>query len=162
MPTGLLERYTNQMAINPDDLRIPSAYDLAQEDLPAEDGDTKPHPMDEREYEFTLNFVDRRKKKWYGVFRTQILSIRQERTRGIFAAKMAGGVPFEALDPSTRGINYMLAHMALCLTAKPAWAEKIEELVELDVLEAIYAEVQAHVAHYFRLVLDPEEGNRSQ
>lgn len=117
--------------------------------------------MDNREYEFNLDFVDRRKKRWSGTFRSQILSIRQERARGILAAKMAGGVPFESLDPVTQNVNHMLAHLAMSLTLRPPWAEKIEELVELDVLQAIYAEVQAHVAHYFRIVTDQEESDGS-
>lgn len=137
-------------AIDPSLLELPSVEELAEQGA-SEESEEHADPRDERVYTFYLDYADRRGKKWTGHFTTKILSIKEERARGILQAKLAGGVPFETLDPTTASINAMLAHMAICLESRPDWAKALENLVELDVLRAIYAEVESHVAHYFRL-----------
>lgn len=119
----------------------------------------EPDPRDAREYVFSLKYVDGRGKHWEGEFKNKILTLRDRQQVGILRARLADGLPLTSLDILTAEINLMLAHTAYSLIEWPDWAGRenddrkkvlaLDKLDDVELLQAIYAEVDSHEA-YFR------------
>ncbi len=64
-------------------------------------------------------------------------------------ARLAGGLPWESLDPETRVLIDAQVLVAFCLVDRPEWLDRV--LAERpDVLLTVYGEVQRHEAEFFR------------
>lgn len=105
-------------------------------------------PKLERSWPFPFRYVDGRGKVWSGDFRNKILDLGERRLVGIMRAQLAGGMPANALDPSTTELNYMLAHMTFSLEERPDWAKDLNALLDIDLLGAIFEEVASHEATF--------------
>ena len=115
-------------------------------------------PRDQIEYSFDVEFKDKRGKVWKGRFTNKILNIKEQRQRGVVAARLAADTSWDSLDPMTRGLLQMLAHLQISLVRRPKWAMDLQELQDLHLLNAIYEEVQGHESYYFRLDANTGEG----
>ena len=107
-------------------------------------------PKLQREYEFDFDFVDDRGKHWKGRFKSEIPSLRDRRRMGIFQSQLAGGVPFEALDPVTREQCFIIAYLTFFLDfeKRPEWAKDLESVDDNKLVQALYSEVYSHEATF--------------
>jgi hypothetical protein len=115
-------------------------------------------PKSEPEYTFDLNYIDARGKAWTGTFTNKILTRRERRQVGIMRSMLVSGRPYESLDLGTRDDALIDAHLAVSLTQKPKWAEKLDDLHDFRIAQAIYEEVLAHEAHFLGLGQHQDSG----
>ena len=89
---------------------------------------------------------------WKGVFTNTVANIRLRRQIGVTRAELAQGVEFEVMDPFTREINLILAHLTWTLdctaNAEGHWSRDLQGLDDYEVLQALYQEVVAHEATF--------------
>jgi hypothetical protein len=111
-------------------------------------------PRNQEQYTFTLRHQDARKKLWEGTFTTKILTIGERQLVGVMRSRFQGGAPLEGLDASTADLNLKLAHLSYSLVSYPRWAEKLRELKDPGVIDAIYQEVASHEAFFLGWGLD--------
>jgi hypothetical protein len=111
-------------------------------------------PRNAEHYTFTLQHRDARNQLWEGTFTTKILSIGERQLVGVMRSRYQGGAPLESLDASTADINMKLAHLTYSLVHFPKWAEKLRELKDPGVIDAIYQEVASHEAFFLGWGLD--------
>lgn len=111
-------------------------------------------PRNAEQYTFTLKHRDARNKLWEGTFTTKILSIGERQLVGVMRSRYQGGQALESLDASTADINMKLAHLSYSLVHAPKWAEKLREIKDPGVLDAIYQEVASHEAFFLGWGLD--------
>lgn len=103
--------------------------------------------MMERDYAITFNFTAANGKVWTGSFVNTVPDVKTRRLIGIMRAELQGSAPWESLDPLTREINLILAHLSWSLESKNPkghWSENLQELLDYSVLQALYEEVLAH------------------
>lgn len=100
----------------------------------------------QRKYTFQFSWKDGRGKNWNGEFVNEVLSIKQRQMVGILRARMAAGIPVTALDELTQEVNLMIAHMSYSLVERPQWAEDLQALDDIRLLQELYQEVLAHEA----------------
>jgi len=112
------------------------------------------------EYEFEIDYTDKRGKRWHGKFTNRALSYRMRSQVGAHRAQMAGGMPLEALDFQTVTLNGKLSHLTYSLIKRPKWAEgdRLAELYDPKILDLIYAEVTAHEVAFHGSGEDQEAG----
>jgi hypothetical protein len=103
----------------------------------------------EREYTWQFSWTDGRGRTWSGQFRNKVLSVRDRQMVGILRARLAAGVPLEALDDMTAEVNLMIAHLTYSLAERPAWAKDLAALDDVRLLQEIYLEVADHEATFF-------------
>lgn len=115
-------------------------------------------PRDQREYSFNFSHKDRRGKTWRGSFINQILTIRQRQQAKVLKAQLSGGVPIQALDADIWALNEMVAHMTISLIKRPDWAEELTDLLDEDLIDALYKEVASHEAFFYRRAADNSAG----
>ncbi len=110
-------------------------------------------PRTKTAYPFTLKWIDKRGKAWRGDFQNTRLTIKDQQAMGLLQARFGGGMSYEALDPMTREINLMIAHMMISLDQEicPPWAKDLRELDSIPLLQAIYREVADHEAIFHGL-----------
>lgn len=108
----------------------------------------KNDPKLNKRYPFKFKWTDGRGKTWEGDFVNEVLSIRQRQMVGVLRARMAAGVPVESLDELTQEINLMIAHMTYSLVEKPKWAEDLQALESIRVIQELYGEVLTHEATF--------------
>lgn len=105
-------------------------------------------PRNNERYTFTLRHTDARGKLWEGTFTSKILTIGERQLMGVMRSRYQGGTPLEALDAQTAEINLQLAHLSYALVDYPRWAEKLRDLNDPGVVNAIYREVASHEAFF--------------
>lgn len=105
-------------------------------------------PRNAEQYTFTLRHRDARNKLWEGTFTSKILSIGERQLVGVLRSRYQGGATLESLDASTADLNLKLAHLSYSLVHYPKWAEKMRELRDPGVIDAIYQEVASHEAFF--------------
>lgn len=106
-------------------------------------------PRKQEVYSFQFDFADARGKRWRGTFTNRILTIKDQRLVGVYIARLAQGASWAVLDPLTREILTMLAHLEFSLDKKrPAWAKNLEAMHDIAVLQALYREVALHEATF--------------
>jgi hypothetical protein len=117
----------------------------------AEAPDTQ-DPRDARVWAFDFSYKDTRGKVWSGKFRNSILTIGQYRQVKIIKARLNGGVSVATLDASTWELNEMMAHLLVSLDREtmPAWAQRLDDLFDAGIVEALYNEVASHEARFHR------------
>ncbi|MFA4944440.1 MAG: hypothetical protein WC789_07040 [Lentisphaeria bacterium] len=118
----------------------------AAEAVPPEEGGKH-----EREYTWTFRWKDGRGRVWEGEFTNKVLPIRDRQRVGQLQARLAGGIPYEQLDPDTRGINRMIAHLTFSLKKRPKWAEDLQALEDVQLLSELYVEVIDHESTFLGL-----------
>lgn len=97
---------------------------------------------------FKLSYTDRRGHLWEGQFTTHVLAVKEHIQVGLIKARMAGGIPLDAIDPFTSNLLEMMAHLAVSLDDAPDWYANIEDIREQGVLEAVYTEVADHARRF--------------
>ena len=100
------------------------------------------------EHTFTLDYTDRRGRKWSGEFRSHVLTIRERAQVGMVRAQLAAGMAPIGLDAATLDLLEMQAHLAVALDTAPDWASDLGGLHDPAVLGAIYGEVAGHEARF--------------
>ena len=136
----LKERMTPTHLEQADDMK----EDLEKEAAKPQEKDPESDPKSQREYTFQFNWEDGQGKVWKGEFTNKMISIRERQLVGIMRARLAGGVPLEALDDLTAEINLIIAHLTFSLTKRPDWASDLQELDDIRIIQEIYGEVLAH------------------
>jgi hypothetical protein len=106
------------------------------------------------EFEFDLDYKDRRGYVWSGHFRAHILNITEQARVGLTKTRLAGGLNPVLLDLSTQNILEMQAHLAIALDESPPWAKNLHTVRDGGVLAAVYD----HVARYEARFWDAEPG----
>lgn len=107
-------------------------------------------PRANEQYTFNLNYMDGRGKVWTGEFTTKILNAMELTRAGQFMGIMAAPVPYRDLDPLAQEVVLMRANLQLCLVKKPKWAEKLEEIRDITIMQAVYSEVDGHKAYFHK------------
>lgn len=103
-------------------------------------------PKFQNVYTFNFDWVDGRGKHWTGKFTNHILTIREQQLVGQLAARLRGGLPHDAMDAYTNELNLMLSHLTVSLATedRPDWAKNLEDIENVELLQALYAEVDSH------------------
>jgi len=103
-------------------------------------------PRLQKVYTFEFRWTDGRGKKWTGTFTNHILNIREQEMVGQMAARLRGGLSYDAMDAYTNELNLMLAHLTFSLEMRdrPDWAKDLGEIDNVELLQALYAEVDLH------------------
>jgi len=143
--------------------QLPKSTKEMKEEI-AENMDTKPkekHPKDDprsqKEYTFQFRYESPNGKVWTGQFTNKILSIAEQQAVGVARAKFGGGMPYESLDPLSREINMITAHMSFSLIKWPDWAEDLRAILEIPLLQALYTEVASHEATFLGFTKPQED-----
>lgn len=122
--------------------------------------DSKKDPEEDsksnKTYEFDFEFTGGNGKKFQGKFINEILNIRKRQLSGVLRAQLGSHVPIDALDTMTQEINLMVAHMTFSLVKKPKWAENLQALDDIRILQNLYEEVMAHEATFHGYSETPE------
>lgn len=110
-------------------------------------------------YVFDWAYTDKRGKLWEGTFTSVIPSVSERANIGAMRARLAGGMPFESLDPGDLQLNFVLAHLSAFLKSgkdntgkpfRPSWAEDLFSIKDPDLLVALWnEEVGQHEATFF-------------
>lgn len=100
------------------------------------------------ERSFTLDYLDKRGRRWVGDFTMRVLTMRDTIQLGLIKARLAGGVPLTHLDPDTALTLEVIAHLSVALTAAPPWAKDLLALYDAGVVGAIYEEVAKYEARF--------------
>jgi hypothetical protein len=100
------------------------------------------------DYSFTLNYTDKRGRRWTGAFKAHVLKYREKIEVGLIRARMLGALNPTVLDRWTVDLAEMVAHLTVALDAHPAWAEDLTDLYDPAVVNAIYAEVASYEARF--------------
>jgi hypothetical protein len=103
-----------------------------------------PDPKRARLYTFEFAYEDPHGKVWGGTFTNSILTIAQRVGVGTVRARMQAGVPVDALTDATFELIYMLSWMQHSFTQTPKWAEDLPNLLDEELIQALYTEVRAH------------------
>lgn len=100
------------------------------------------------EWSFNLDHTDSRGRIWTGEFKAHVLTTRDRMTVGLTKARLSMGVPYDLLDPVTRNLLEVLAHLEVCLDARPPWAGDLTAIYDQGVLGAMYEEVVKYEARF--------------
>jgi len=103
----------------------------------------------QKQYAFSIKWKDGTGHVWKGDFVNKILSIRERQMAGVMRARLGNALPAESLDPLTQELNLIISHLAFSLTEKPDWAEDLQAIEHVALLQLIYMEVMAHEATFF-------------
>ena len=101
-----------------------------------------------REYPFDFKWESPTGKSYTGKFVSKILTIGEQGMVGILRARLVANVPYEALDDFTKELVFLVATLTYALKERPTWAEDLRNLDELELLQALYAEVASHEATF--------------
>jgi len=104
--------------------------------------------------EYTFNFAyPEDNPRWKGRFTSRVPSVKDRRIIGLLRAKLADHTPFEALDPATREMCFVLATLSVVLDVKSHnpeghWSHLLESVDDEEVIYALYEEVASHHATF--------------
>ncbi len=125
--------------------------------------DDKPQ---EREVGLTKKFytfpisVDSCGKTLAGSFTNRILTNNERMSRDVKAAQMRMGQPFECFSEEARYRQEITAHLIVSLDGdRPDWAEDLGAIEDLNVLIAIYEEVDKHETTFRKPGKDQKSGS---
>ena len=118
--------------------------------MPTED--ERKRARQERSYTFPFRYADGNGKVWEGTFTNTVPSIRVRTSIGVYRAQLSGGMDYDSLDPLTRELCLMLAHLSFTLDkARPEWAKDLLLVDSPALLRALYEEVTTHEATFLGL-----------
>lgn len=117
-------------------------------------------PRLQEEYTFRFHYVDGRKRVHRGEFTNKVLSIRDRQAVGALQAQWQLGYSHSGYDPEISAMNYVLAHMAVSLSPGTGaeWAKDLRGLRDVDLIQKLYEEVQAHEARFHGRQVSEGEG----
>ena len=121
-------------------------FQPAQQDK-REDGvaDTE-DPKAQEIYEFAIDEkIGRREYK--GRFKNKILTLEDKLRVGNVRSLLTNQAPWEALDPDTRLLSEIQAHLAISLQEKPRWFDSTK-LHDSRILYRVYRRVQEHESFF--------------
>lgn len=141
-----------------DELRLPSqkTQDLVEAVKRGEPAVTGPDPRDSEEYSFYFEHVNRRGEVYEGRFTNRILTLEQTQQVHVLKARMLQSMPASALSDEIAATTQILAHMSISLDHKVEWAKDLRSLRDPSVVWKLWAKVEDHESHYFRLGEDSE------
>lgn len=151
MPESLAEklepRHLTEAAVL-DEVTAPSP------DASCDPESTPDDPRLKEVYPFHFSYTDARGRVWEGDFVSVIPSIQQRAAIGAIRARLAGGQPFEALDPQDLQNNFVLANLSVFLRNgegdRPEWARDLFAIKDPDLLLELWnKEVAVHEATFF-------------
>lgn len=109
----------------------------------------KDDPRGQEELEFTVDWKHPRTgERLVGKFKNKILTVQDRISVGNLRALLTGHTPFEALDPETRYLTEIQAHLTLSLIVKPKWFDATE-MKDPRVVYKVYERAQDH-ENFFR------------
>jgi hypothetical protein len=117
------------------------------EELEEEEADEK-NTKTKEECTFKFDWKSPAGKRYHGEFTNSILTINQRTQAGVLQARLSRGVPYDALDPLTRELNMIVAHLTFSLKKRPDWAKDLTSLQDFRVLQELYLEVASHEATF--------------
>lgn len=108
------------------------------------------NPMLKEEYIFDFKYKDGRGRVWSGKFKNKIVNVMNRQGIGALQAQWQLGIAHACFDPEISSMNYILAHMAVSLEVVQGgeWAGDMRQLTDIDLIQALYAEVSAHEATF--------------
>lgn len=110
--------------------------------------DPEEDPKSQREYSFEFEWKDGNGKVWRGKFLNRVPDIRTRQLIGALRSQLGNNIPFDSLDPTTREMNMVIAHLSFSLIKRPTWADDLSELFNFELVQMIYQEVAAHEATF--------------
>jgi len=113
-------------------------------------------PM-ERDHVFVLRVRTFDGQQLEGTCTSRILGTEDRLRLGRARARLAGGLPWESLNPETRVLIDAQVAVAFGLVDRPDWLPRVLE-ERTDVLLEVYGEVARHEAEFFRRHLSPGAG----
>lgn len=140
--------------MNPDHLTVEDQRDKVQEQTEAAkpkkepEGDPEDNPRSQREYTFDFDWVDGNGKRWHGKFTNEVPDIQTRQYIGNLRSQLGNNIPFESLDPITREMNLVIAHLSFTLKKRPKWADNLGALFNFELIQRIYQEVAEHEATF--------------
>lgn len=111
-------------------------------------------------FDFDLDVMDQRGRPWTGRFSAKVLNYGDRIRVGLMRSQLSNHIPVEALDPTTRDLMEMVAHLEVALTDRPRWADDLLALYDYTVIGAIYREVASY-ENRFHGAIDSESGGSS-
>lgn len=114
------------------------------------DASLAPDPRDQERWPFHFDWVDARKKRWEGDFVNEILTIAEQQYSAVLRSRLAGGQPFDSLDPTMSTINLAVSHMTYSLKIRPDWAKDLLRLRDPSLVIALWDKVSSHEVRFFR------------
>lgn len=111
-------------------------------------GESKPEPRIGRLKTFSVRHETADGSILVGEFTNKILNISDRIAIGGLMARMAGGVSYESLDPATRQLAEVVAHLQCSLTEKPSWFGDLLGEEDMVLIEKIWEEVASHEAMF--------------
>ena len=144
-----------------EELRMPS---LSTEELveSVKKGDvarTAPDPRDSEEYTFYFEHVNKRGQVYEGRFTNRILTLEQTQQVHVLKARMLQSMPITAVSDEILATTQILAHMSISLEHKVEWAKDLRSLRDPGVIWKLWAKVEDHESHYFRMDEDSESSS---
>jgi len=117
-------------------------------------------PKMQREWEFTFRHEDGQGRVFQGVFVNKIANFMDLSKIGAVKANFLGGLPIESFDTYTLDHNEKMAHLSVSLIKRPDWCQgdKLFDLYDKGLLDALYAEVASHEATFHGRKKDQTSG----
>lgn len=123
--------------------------ELAGENYEEQQEKESSDPRLNEKYSFELNFKDRRGKIWSGRFTNKILTIQEQFNVNYALSSLTGKVPIDSIQKDILITAQRISHLMISLIEKPDWAKDLTQLKTIDVIDAIYQEVDSHEAIFF-------------
>jgi hypothetical protein len=115
---------------------------------PDREADKPKNGLNEKRYTFSVS-VEFHGEKLEGTFTNKILTQGDRADMDLVAARMRAGQPFESFSPDARLRQQMISHLVISLEEdRPDWAKEISDIVDLNVIGAIYEEVGKHEENF--------------
>lgn len=148
-PETLMERFKMTHLVPESTAAAKTAVEEAVQPPRAKNEPDTNDPRFQKQYPFAFEWRDSRGKLWVGDFENTILTLRHKSMVGVMRAKLAGGVPAEALDPVTAELNLMVSHLTFSLTKVPDWAEDLMALDDQELVGQLFDKAMEH-ERFFR------------
>lgn len=141
-----------------DELRLPShkTEELVESVRRGDSASPAADPRDSEEYSFYFEYANKRGEVYEGRFVNRILTLEQTQQVHILKARMLQSVPVSALSEEIAATTQVLAHMSISLEHKVEWAKDLRTLRDPSVVWKLWAKVEDHESHYFRMDQDTE------
>ncbi len=122
----------------------------------------EPNPRDQVEYTFQFSHKDARGRMWEGEFIHKIPSLAQRDLIDMLQARKKGNMPVESFSAMAAERHLYLAHLEVCLTKRPKWANNLDDLLDPAIVEKLYQEAASHEAHFLGWLPYPSSGTEER
>ena len=128
-------------------------------------------PRWSEEWTFSFCSETRRGKVYAGKFTNRVLTTGESTQVASLAARILGGAAHEAVAPGARIVAGAIAHMSFSLWTRaapgrapefggPSWAKDLREILDQEVVLALWDKILEHENAFFRLEPDPGAGEK--